>query len=309
MSEETHVTQRRALGKGLSALIPHDTTIGTGSGSRTGSGGHEIEVSQLRPNRVQPRQRFDAKGLEELIESVRANGILQPLLIQKVKDEEGYEVIAGERRLRAARAAGLSHVPCIIKEVDGDQRRLQLSLIENIHRRDLNAIELGSAYKKLQDEFNLSQAEVAEIVGQDRSTVANLTRLLQLPEDLQTAVTTGALSMGHARALLACDSASEQRRIARLVLEEGLTVRQVEDMTQGRVSEDESFSETVPKASAAAGPADPNIRGLEQTLQQSLGTKVMLKPKANGKGRIIIEYYSAEDCDRLIQFLTAGQNE
>lgn len=273
--------EARALGKGLSALIPEKTedlkAIVT-----------QIKTKEIRNNSLQPRTNYDDAKQAELIASIKEKGVLQPILIRK-KDEH-YEVVAGERRLRAARALNIDEVPVIIKQASDDEA-LILALIENIQREELNPIEEARAFKRLIDEFQFTQDTVAQSVGKDRSTVSNLLRLLKLPEDLQKHVANGALSEGHARTLLGLDNGETQREIAEHVIRKGLSVRELELLVKtgskgGRVRTKTSSR-------------DPQVAELEEILQRILGTKVRIAAKKK-RGKIVIEYYSLDDLKRIL---------
>jgi ParB family transcriptional regulator, chromosome partitioning protein len=281
----------KVLGKGLSALIP-------GAGAEkalTPDGGvTEIKTSLIKDNSLQPRTHYDEAKLAELVASIKEKGILQPILVRKLGAE--YEVIAGERRLRAARALNLESIPAVVK-VATDREALVLALVENIQREELNAIEEAQSFRKLIDEFNFSQEDVAKSIGKDRSTVNNLLRLLKLPEEIQKAVFAGQLSTGHARALLAVEDKKLQNKIFNDVITNGLSVREVERLVKA-VGEDSVLVDKTTKPE----PKNQDVASLEEDLQRSLGTKVRVLAK-NKKGKIVIEYYSLEDLDRIIGIL------
>lgn len=272
-----------ALGKGLSALIPEriessqDITIST------------IEISKIRNSKFQPRIDYNEEKLNELKNSIKEKGMLQPILVRAKGDV--YEVIAGERRLRAARELKLQQVPAIIKEVS-DQEALVIALIENIQREELNPIEEAEAYKKLIEDFQYSQEEVANSVGKDRSTISNLLRLLRLPKDIQKAVLELKITMGHARALLGCESSVDLRDLYEQILSKNLSVRDVENLIR-------SASRVKSKKVSKKIETTPEIRSLENELQQAIGTKVTVLANKK-KGKVIIEYYSLDDLDRII---------
>ena len=274
---------RKALGKGLSALL-RDREPTTESDER------EIDSDLLEPNRFQPRQVFLEAKLEELAQSIRVHGFIQPIVVRRAG--ERYQIIAGERRWRAAQRLGLSRVPVAVRSIS-DESLLEVSLIENIQRENLNPIEEAKAYHCLSHEFELTQEEVAQRTGKDRSTVANFLRLLKLPEEVQQMVLDDQLSMGHARAILAMEGANEQRRLGEQTVKFGWSVRQVEKM--------------VAVSKAPGGPkemrrVDPNVRAATETLERSLGTRVRIVEKGK-KGRIEIEYYSQEELQRLYERL------
>lgn len=284
-SESTTKRKKLALGKGLGALIP-DGDIGLG----TPSDYFLCHVDLLRPNRLQPRRQFAEAELEELAISIREQGILQPLLVRK--SEPGYELIAGERRLRAARLAGLTQIPVVIKEVT-DHQLLELSLVENIQREDLNPIEEADAYFQLITRFNLTQDQAAARVGKSRSAVANFLRLRQLPEQIKASIVAGTLSMGHARALLGAEQAAQQLAAWRTVIAKGLSVRETEELVR-RVKTQKRTSRVTMKGSETA-----YLTSLSDDLSRHLGTKVLIR-KSGRRGRVEIEFYSDDDLDRLI---------
>ena len=291
--------KRFALGKGLSALIP-DTPLGPPQPG-PGSGMLELEIDRLAPNDYQPRLNIDDARLEELAASIRANGVIQPIVVRKVAD--GYRIIAGERRWRAARLAGLTHVPVVVRDVSGEaaqQRVLQMALVENLQRDDLNPIDEAKAYRRLADEFTLTQDAIASAVGKDRATVANTLRLLKLPGDVQDLVASGALSMGHARALLALPGDQSQRQVAGEVKARGLSVRETEALVKREL---EGGSPEGKPARAAAPAADVHTRAAEDKLKLQLGTRVRIKRKGKG-GRIEIDFTTEDELIRIYEALT-----
>lgn len=276
----------RALGKGLSALITEKV-------DRQESVA-ELKTALIKDSSVQPRSIYDEEKLAELIASIKEQGVLQPIL---VREKEGsYEVIAGERRLRAARALNLEKVPVVIKSVS-DSEALVLALIENIQREDLNAIEEAQAFKRLIEEFNITQEAVAQSVGKDRSTVTNLLRLLKLPNDIQKSVMTGKITHGHARALLSVEDSYEQGQIYEYILKNELSVRALESLIKTGLK-------SVKNIRRAANPEKKHsdVAALEEELQRILGSKVRIQPKKK-RGKIVIEYYSLEDLKRIIQLI------
>ena len=257
----------------------------------------EIPVSKVHRNPNQPRQDFDPDALAELVESVSRNGILQPIIVRP--DEEGYELIAGERRWRAAVQAGMTTIPAIVRPAT-DNESLELSLVENIQRQDLNPIEQAKAYKELIERFALTQEEAAARLGKKRSSIANILRLLDLPQDIQDDVSRGTLSMGHARALLALPDAAEQRRLAARVKKEDLSVRQTERLVNDRLRRRRPTR--TPDAKAA------HILDLERQLREALGTRVTIaQHKHDHSGRIVIDYYSRDDFDRILDHILRRQ--
>ena len=280
---------RKALGRGLGALLSADQTF-------QGQVSQEIRVDFIDPSAMQPRTRFDEAKLEELAQSIRANGVVQPVLVRR--KGERYELIAGERRWRAAQRAGLAEMPALVREIP-DEKVLEFALIENIQREDLNAIEEARAYQKLLAKVGLTQESLAERVGRDRSYITNYLRLLRLPEDIQSLVENEKLSAGHARAIVAIADADLQRRAARRVIEEGLSVRATERLIQGLTKNSGACKVTQAKTT----PADPNVRAAETRLRRHLGTQVRIVQDRNGRGRVELEFYSSSDLDRIFQLL------
>ena len=285
---------RRVLGRGLSALLS-DTAPTTSEELL------EIDIDLIEPSPAQPRTHFDEERLEELAQSIRSNGIVQPLLVRRRGAR--YQLVAGERRWRAAQRAGLQRVPAVVRAIP-DDKLLELALIENIQRQELNAIEEAHAYKRLIETLGLTQETVAQRVGRDRSFVTNYLRLLRLPEDIQRLVEEEKLSMGHARALLGVDDADIQRRVARNVIDQSLSVRETERAIKRIIAGASPATATLPPPKRD----DANIRAAENKLRRRLGTQVRVLPSQTGAGgKIEIEYYNDNDLDRLYQILNAGQ--
>jgi ParB family transcriptional regulator, chromosome partitioning protein len=281
---------RRALGKGLTALLPTRPTAQPAVDiplSREEVA--QLPIELIEPNPLQPRRVFHQDRIEELAQSIRANGIIQPLVVRR--HAERYQLVAGERRWRAAKLAGVTRVPVVIQDVP-DDRLLEITLIENIQREDLNPIEAAQAFDRLCRELQLNHDEVGHRTGKDRSTIANLIRLLQLPPDIQQLIAERRLSAGHARCLLTLPTAELQREVAEKSVAQGWSVRQVERLTQ-RMMEDRK-----PKAVDEVK-SDPNVKAAIEQLERVLGTKVRIIERARQKGRIEIDYYSAEDLDRI----------
>jgi ParB family chromosome partitioning protein len=286
--------KRPALGRGLSALIPD-----AAGDAPPRDKPFEIDLDRLTPNPQQPRSVFDEASLENLAQSIRSNGIIQPILARPARTRTGagdirFEIIAGERRWRAAQRAGLLKVPVIVRDVS-DDRLLEVALVENIQRDDLNPIEEASAYRRLADELHLTQDAIAAAVGKDRSSVANTLRLLRLPGEVRNLVSDGSLSMGHARALLALESPAAQRQLARDIVARGLSVR-----------ETEALAKRQGEPAAAAKPErkkDPNTRSAEEKLRLSLGTHVEIVRKGKG-GRIEITFTNEGELNRIFERLT-----
>jgi ParB family chromosome partitioning protein len=284
--------KRNALGKGLGSLIP------SGSAAKTVSAGElKIEVSRIRPNRRQPRQDFDDAAIDDLAKSLRTTGLLQPVIVRPVENDH-YELVAGERRWRAAQRAGIHRIPAVIRDVP-DERLLELALIENVQREELNAIEEAEAYRILADDLGLTQQEIAERVGKQRTSVANALRLLNLPPRVQQMVRGKQISMGHARALLALEDARIILELADRIAKDGLSVREVE----ARAKRAPDASPGRPGKTAKV--IDPNVAAAEQTLQRALATKVRIVGSPTA-GRIEIQYRGDEDLDRLYRVLLQG---
>lgn len=271
---------RKALGRGLSALLP--------ANSYQGDDFLEIDIDRISPNAQQPRTTFREESLEELAQSIRANGVVQPILVRK--HGLGYELVAGERRWRAAQRAGLHKIPAVVKDVP-DEKLLELALIENIQREELNPIEEANAYQRLMQDFKLRQEDIARQVGKERSSIANMLRLLRLSPDVQQLVEDSRLSMGHARAILSLEDETLQRQVAEDIIAKGLSVRETERIVRRLI-------DGPPQPTAQPKEADPNLKAAETKLQRTLNTKVRITTGAKG-GRIEIDYYSDEDLDRI----------
>lgn len=257
----------------------------------------ELDIDLIEPNNFQPRTTFNEERLDQLAQSIKANGIIQPLLVRRTSPER-YQLVAGERRWRAAQRAGLQRVPCVVKEIPED-KMLELALIENIQRQELNAIEEAHAYKRLIESLGLTQEMVAQRVGRDRTFITNYLRLLRLPEDIQHMVEVEQLSMGHARALLGVDEPEIQRKLAREIIEKGHSVRQTE-RTIKRIVEGEDTS----AAAASAVKEDPNFRSAEDKLRRKLSSKVQIVVSQKNKGgRIEIEFFDVNDLNRIYEII------
>jgi ParB family transcriptional regulator, chromosome partitioning protein len=290
------MAKRPALGKGIGALI--SSANRPSAAARDEAEGRKYflcPIEELKPHDMQPRKSFDDARLAELSASIKEKGIIQPLVVRKLGDH--YQIIAGERRWRAAQKAGLKEVPVVIQDVSEDWA-LEMALIENIQREDLNPIEEAEAYRNLMDSFDLSQEEVAKRVGRERSTVANMLRLLRLPGGVRKDVVSGQLSMGHARALLALEQADDILEARDEVLKKQLSVRDCEAL----VKKIKNFGRGV-KAPGAPEP-DPNLVHLEEALKQALGTQAKIITKGQG-GKIEINYYSVAELDRILELLGA----
>ena len=280
---------RQALGRGLSALLGDDEPKSSGVAS------NELDIELIRPNPEQPRIRFTESALAELTQSIAANGIVQPILVRPKGGH--YEIVAGERRWRAAQLAGLRKIPAVIREVS-DDKLLELALIENIQRQELNPIEEASAYRKLIDTMGYTQEALATSIGKDRTLVATSLRLLKLPSDIQALIEEGKLSAGHGRALLLTEDVGTQRRIARTVVEKSLSVRETERAVKAATGR-----QTVTAARKRVNEQkDPNYAAAETKLRRRLGTNVTIIPTAEGTGgKVEIEYYNQADLDRIYQ--------
>ncbi len=290
----------RGLGKGLDALIPNVDTKGKSAERDTDEKKEPdtiVKITKIEPNREQPRKNFDEDALQELADSIKQFGLLQPILVQDRKTY--YEIIAGERRWRAAKLAGLKEVPVIIRDYT-DQEIVEISLIENIQREDLNPIEEALAYKRLLTEFNLKQDEVAERVSKSRTAVTNSMRLLKLCDEVQQMIIDDMISSGHARALISIENPEEQYNIAQKIFDEKLSVRDVEKLVKNLNKPEKPKKEKEEDKSL-----EVIYQDVEEKLKQSLGTKVAIASKGNGSGKIEIEFYSHDDLEKIISLLSA----
>ena len=300
--------KRNGLGKGLDSLIPNKTekTVKTekkpeqkNEESQNSSGEILVKINQIEPNREQPRKEFDEDSLMELADSIKQFGILQPLLVQKRKDY--YEIIAGERRWRAAKIAGIKEIPIIIRDYT-DQEIVEISLIENIQRENLNPIEEAMAYKRLLEEFHLKQDEVAERVSKSRTAVTNSMRLLKLSPRVQQMIVDDMISTGHARALLAIDDEEQQYQLANRIFDEKLSVRETEKLVKALKNPKKEVKKQKPEHTFV-------YDNIEEQMKNIIGTKVSVNPKANGKGKIEIEYYSEEELERIYDLIMTIRTE
>ncbi|OIP29449.1 MAG: hypothetical protein AUK23_10835 [Deltaproteobacteria bacterium CG2_30_43_15] len=280
------MTKRKVLGKGLGALIPEINQYDDKDNYVY------CNVEDIQPNKFQPRKGFDEAGIEELVVSIKEKGIIQPLIVRDVGG--GYELIAGERRWRAAKRAGITEVPVIVKKAS-DTEVLELSLIENIQREDLSCLEEAEAYKQLTKEFTLTQEEVAKRVGKDRSTITNYLRLLKLPLEIRNGLSRDVVTMGHARAFLSLETPVKQREAYRQVLKRGLSVRQTENMVRGLKREK--------KNKPLERDKDIHLDAIKNELIKQFGTQVKIVARKGGRGKIEIEFYSLDDLDRIIETL------
>jgi ParB family chromosome partitioning protein len=282
------VEKRPALGRGLSALIPDAPSPAAAPAADRSM---EIDIDLLRPNKFQPRTQIDDDRIEDLSRSIRSNGMIQPIVARKV--DGGYEIIAGERRWRAAQRAGLLKVPIVVRDIPED-RLLAVALIENIQREDLNPIEEAFAYRRLSDEFHLTQEQIADAVGKDRSSIANFVRLLRLPQEVRASVASNALTMGHARALLGLSDEGAQLRVARDIVARSLSVRETEALIRKAVQPADAKTEKA---------TDVHTRAAEEKLRLALGTRARIVRKGKG-GRIEIDFTSEDELQRIYELLT-----
>jgi len=283
--------QRRGLGKGLGALIPATEISGPGLS--------EVAVDLIVPNPMQPRQALDPEALQELADSIREHGLIQPLIVTGIQDptsDAQYQIITGERRWEAAKMAGLTRVPVIVKEAT-PQEMLELALVENIQRADLNPLEEAAAYRQLMDDFGLTQEQVAEKVGKSRVTVANSVRLLRLPDEIKRALAEGQISEGHARALLALNKEADQLKILEAIVKKGLSVRQTEEMARRIVAGAQPRRRDEPPS--------PETEALENEFRNALGTKVRLFRSKKG-GKLVIQFYSEEELEAIYRIIVGG---
>ena len=278
--------QKQALGKGLGALIPDLAALD--AKERKALGIIEVELDRIVPNEYQPRKVFDDDKLKELAASIKEQGVIQPIIVHRIGSN--YGLIAGERRWRAARVAGLKTVPALVREAT-KRELIEQALIENIQREDLNPLEAAEAFKRLQDEFKLTQEDLAKRVGKERSTVTNFLRLLGLPREIKPHLASGALSLGHAKAVLSLERHRDQLQLTNLIVRKGLSVREAEALAA-------KLKHPVKEKKPAR--ASTEYKAVEERLKKSLGTKVTIAPKAKG-GTIVIEYYSTEELDRLLE--------
>ena len=286
---------RKALGRGLGALLSSDRSTDIGAEPA------DVPVASIAAGPMQPRSHFDEASLQSLAESIKTHGIVQPLVVRP--KGSGYELIAGERRWRAAQLAGLERVPVVIRNVP-DENLLEIALIENIQREDLNPIEEALAYKRLIESVGLSQDALASRVGRDRTYITNYLRLLRLPDDIQNLVKEGRLSPGHARTLVTLESEDLQRRLARQIIEGSLSVRATEELVKKATGK--SHSVATPRSAPVV---DPNVRAAETKLRRILGAQVKILQAADGRGKIEISYSGEQDLNRLYDLLTRGATQ
>lgn len=285
------MSKARGLGRGLGALIP-ELEVAESEGRL------EIPIGQIRANPFQPRREFDPIKLGELAESIREHGVLQPVLLRRM--EGGYELVAGERRMRAAEMAGLAKIPAVIGDF-ADSAMMEIALVENLQREDLNPIEEAEAYRRLLDEFGLTQEEVAQKVGKSRPAIANTLRLLNLPAPVREDLSAGRTTVGHARAILGLKSEGEQLDAWKDVVSSGMSVRETEELVRRR-GERIVSRETAGKRLPVPAKVDPDLKEAEDRIRKAFGTKVRIHPAGKG-GRIEIEYYSPEELDRILELV------
>lgn len=296
----------RRLGKGLDALLAARVSKPPVAVAQESSESlRPLPIDQIRPNPFQPRKEFRLEELAELEASLRSNGLLQAITVRPAADGRGFELIAGERRLRAATRIGWKEIPAVVREID-DRALLTLALVENLQRADLNSIEEGEGYQRLIIDFSLTQQEVAEIVGKDRSTVANMLRLLNLPLAIQTMVRDGHLTVGHARALLAVSSERDMLELAREIVAKGLTVREVEQRTRGYATASSTRTARQKSGERASG-LNAELKRLQDELRRHLQTDVTITVGNHERGKIEIAFYSSDDLERVLDLVLASR--
>ena len=302
--------QKFGLGRGLGALLPSDsnepeakvpvvpTPETRDDGVSTGVLAH-VEIARISPNPYQPRIDFDPEALEELAQSIRENGLIQPVTVRRLGD--GYQLISGERRLRACQVAGITHVPAYIRQVDTVEEMIELALIENIQRETLNPIEIAQTYRRLMDDYQYTQDEISKKVGKNRASVSNFVRLLRLPKDIQESIQKGEFSFGHARALVNVSDAAAQLRIWKKSLREGLSVCRVEELVREAA---QPPAPVAPKKKRTRSETPPAFDDVAARLRGAYGTKVSITADTNGSGVISFEFYNLDDFERILELLT-----
>ncbi|MDD5194143.1 MAG: ParB/RepB/Spo0J family partition protein [Candidatus Omnitrophica bacterium] len=273
--------ERRVLGKGLDALIPKKPLPAY-------SKDFTLPLSKIHPGKYQPRKEIEQQDLEELCQSIKEKGFIQPIVVRKVGPED-YEIVAGGRRYEAAKSLGLNEIPTIVKELD-DKDAFIVAIVENLQRKDLNPMEEAEAFARLSDEFEFTQDDIAKFISKDKTTIVNTLRLFKLPQDIQDALRSGLLSRSQARTLLAVDNKQEQEKLFRQILNGGMSVREIEARAKA--------------ASKKKRTSDPFVTEVEEKLQKFLGTKVKIANKRNNRGKIVIEYYSLDDLERIVRRLS-----
>ncbi len=291
------------LGRGLASLIPRPAPTTVAAPTRVDDGFSnevisQIELDKIQANPFQPRADFDQVALDELKQSIREKGVIQAITVRRM--ENGYQLISGERRVRAAREAGLTHIPAYIIKVNTNEEMLELALIENLQREQLNPIEVAISYKRLIEECALTQDQLADRIGKDRSTIANFLRLLRLPDPIQNGVRKGQVSNGHARALITIEDPALQIDIFHEIVKDDLSVRDVERLVRRK-----GRTKTTRRSRPSVPASDVSLASVEEKLRHALGTKVDIKALNDGKGQIILEYYSLEDLERLLDLLSS----
>jgi len=294
---------RKALGRGLAALIPTEDPVQTEqTQDRPAPGPIMVPIDKIRANRYQPRKNFNQERLAELSASIKEHGLAQPVIVSNDGNNGGYELIAGERRLRACELAGLKEVEVIVRNGHTDKQRLAISLVENLQREDLNAIEAALGYLRLMKEFQISQTELTRVVGKSKSSISNTLRLLELPDNIQKAIHDGRITEGHARAILMVDDENQKQDLLNRIIENGLSVRDSEDLARvacGVVRDDAEYRKSHKKQAKSA-----DIKSIETSLQHHLGTKIDIRTKKDAsKGLIAIHFYSLSDFDKIINIL------
>lgn len=289
--------KKRGLGKGLSALIPDEPLIDIAETESNDERIHFIDISLIEPNREQPRKDFDEDTLGELVKSVQRHGVIQPIIVRRRKD--GYEIVAGERRWRAAREAGLNEIPALIKKLN-QAEVTQIALIENIQRENLNAIEEAMAYKNLSERYKLTQEEISQAVGKSRSYISNIMRLLNLEDEIIELIVEGSISSGHGRTLLSVEDRDARLHLSQAIIKNNLSVRETEKLVKKFLDENgKKTSDNKSKQKAK----DPIILEIEESLRKVFGTKVLIS-KGRKKGKIEIEYYNEDDLERILELLS-----
>lgn len=293
---------RKALGRGLSALIPSSPAPVVTPGAEGGTGVLRVAIDKIRPNHLQPRRHFAPEALAELAASIKAHGLAQPIVVSFDAMSKTYELIAGERRWRASQLAGMKEVDIVVRAPRDDKQRLALTLIENLQREDLNPVETALGYLRLMKEFGINQTQLADELGKSKQAVSNTLRMLELPEDMQKALAEGKITEGHGRAILMISEADARRRVFALVLEKQPSVRETEALA--RLAEEGELPVVEEKPERRPVPKPADLKALEDSLQHSLGTKVVIRTRKNpSKGVLNIHFYSLDDFDRIVNML------
>lgn len=295
---------RKALGRGLSALIPHaPSSAAPAAGAEGGSGVLRVPIDKIRPNHLQPRRHFAPEALSELAASIKLHGLAQPIVVSFDAVSKTYELIAGERRLRASQLAGLKEVDVVVRAPRDDRHRLALTLIENLQREDLNPIETALGYLRLMKEFGINQTQLADELGKSKQAVSNTLRMLELPEDMQRALAEGKLTEGHGRAILMVSDPEARKKVFALIVEKQPSVREAEALAR-LAEEGEIPVEPEERGARKPAPKAADLKALEESLQQALGTKVVIRTRKNpAKGVLNIHFFSLDDFDRIVNLL------